>query len=97
MGLDFKVLTGSENCYAYWIEGATLAVGVTLDDKPIRQDKFVWLAKAGVSCEKAGSTLTGLENCKVTKEVPCNAGKLSRLNIADGNAICIPTITYEAK
>lgn len=38
-----SIRTGSTDCYPFWIEGATIEVGVDTAGKPIKQDRFVWL------------------------------------------------------
>lgn len=51
LGADFTTIrTGAANCWPFWIEGGTIEIGVALDGKPIKQDKFVWLTQEGVTC-----------------------------------------------
>lgn len=81
MGADYyTVLAGSANCWPYWVAGADVD-GI---------DQFLWLTRETITCA-AG---TGLENCKVLKEIECNASKLTRLALPD-TSICVPLIQWE--
>ena len=93
------VRTGSANCWAFWIEGATVEIGVGSDGNPIRNDNFIWLTTEGITCgtNSEGVELVGPTDCRIKNTVACNSSKLARLNIGDSSSsICIPTLTWEA-
>jgi hypothetical protein len=105
LGADFStILSGTDNCYPYWLEGENIVIGKDLSGNEIKQDKFVWLTKEGIECGNDPSTgvkLTGPSTsggkCKVKTRIPCNTSKLARLNIsAESTSTCIPTLTWEA-
>jgi hypothetical protein len=61
------VRTGAANCWAHWIEGATLVIGNDNSNAPIKQDQFVWLTQEGISCgtDALGVLREGYEKCKI--------------------------------
>jgi len=51
LAADFKtVREGAANCWPFWIEGATLDIGVNASGSVIKQDYFVWLTTEGITC-----------------------------------------------
>lgn len=95
------VLTGSDKCYPYWDESATVDIGTELDGKVIKNDYFVWLTQEGVSCTTStGVTKLGHDNCKYSKKSggECSVTKSKRLGVgANSSSICIPTLTWTAR
>lgn len=71
------IRTGKDNCWAYWLEGQAVD-GI---------DQFVWVTNETATCNDGASSGA---DCYISKEIPCNASKLNRLNL-NANQVCIPT------
>lgn len=95
-----SVLTGSDNCWPFWITGGSVVIGMKLDETPIKQDKFVWLTQEGIECgnDTNGVLRTGYAKCTEDSQIKCGVSKLARLNVsANSESVCIPTITWKAR
>jgi hypothetical protein len=101
LAADFRtVRQGAANCWSYWIEGATLEIGIDSNGASIKSDRFLWLTTEGITCgvNSAGVALTGLSDCKIGNRTACNTSKLARLDIgSDSSSICVPTLIWEAR
>lgn len=88
LAADFKtVRAGAANCWPLWLEGQAVN----------KVDQYLWLTTEGVACKNAlGNALTGVDKCKIAKEVPCGASRIKRLNLQAGQ-ICVPTYTWAQK
>lgn len=92
------VRSGSDKCWPYWIQGASVIVGSDGSGNDITADTFVWLTNEGIECTSNGETVTGLDNCKIDSDnlIQCSATRLTNLDL-NSNDVCIPTFAWKSK
>jgi len=96
------VLTGSANCFPYWLESLPLVeVGKELNGAVIKQDTFLWLRQSMATCTGSGNVaLTGTTDCALVntgRSGACSTSQINRLALMqDVGATCVPTLTWES-
>jgi len=80
-------LNGSENCWAYWLEGQQIE----------NHDVYLWISLEYFSSADCTAG-EGPEFCAIEREISCNNSKMERLGLeTGGELICVPTFVLENK